>query len=70
MTHIYLKPGKEQSIRRLHPWIFSGAIASMTGTANEGDIVTVFSSTKEFLALGHYQKSSIAVRILSFLKNL
>lgn len=66
MTHIYLKPGKEQSIRRLHPWIFSGAIASMTGTANEGDIVTVFSSTKEFLALGHYQKSSIAVRILSF----
>lgn len=66
MTNIYLKPGKEQSIRRLHPWIFSGAIASISGTPNEGDIVTVFSSTKEFLALGHYQKSSIAVRILTF----
>lgn len=66
MIQLNLKPGKEQSVKRLHPWIFSGAIASFSGTPNEGDIVSVFSSTKEFLALGHYQKSSIAVRILSF----
>ncbi|HON52820.1 MAG TPA: class I SAM-dependent rRNA methyltransferase [Bacteroidales bacterium] len=66
MIQLYLKPGKEQSVKRLHPWIFSGAIASYSGNPQEGDIVSVFSSTKEFLALGHYQKSSIAVRILSF----
>lgn len=66
MTKIYLRSGKEQSIKRLHPWIFSGAIQKIEGNPEEGDLVQVFSSEKEFLAIGHYQKSSIAIRILSF----
>lgn len=66
MTHITLRHGKEQSAKRLHPWIFSGAIAKMSGTPDEGDMVKVYSADGEFLAIGHYQKSSIAVRILSF----
>lgn len=66
MTKIYLKKGRDESVRRFHPWIFSGAIASVTGNPAEGDIVGVFSSTGEYLACGHYQIGSIAVRILSF----
>ena len=66
MIHITLRHGKEQSVKRLHPWIFSGAIAKMSGTPDEGDLVSVYSAEGEFLAIGHYQKSSIAVRILSF----
>lgn len=66
MIKITLRSGKEQSVKRLHPWIFSGAIAKMTGEPEEGELVQVYSSEKEFLAIGHYQKSSIAVRILSF----
>lgn len=66
MIHITLRHGKEQSVKRLHPWIFSGAIANLSGLPNEGDLVQVYSADKEFLAIGHYQKSSIAVRILSF----
>lgn len=66
MIHITLRHGKEQSAKRLHPWVFSGAIAKMSGTPDEGDLVKVYSADGEFLAIGHYQKSSIAVRILSF----
>ncbi|MCQ2607279.1 MAG: class I SAM-dependent rRNA methyltransferase [Bacteroidales bacterium] len=66
MIRITLRPGKEQSVKRLHPWIFSGAIAKMTSEPEEGELVQVYSADKEFLAVGHYQKSSIAVRILSF----
>ena len=66
MIHITLRHGKEQSVKRLHPWIFSGAIAKMSGTPDEGDLVSVYSDDGEFLAIGHYQKSSIAVRILTF----
>ena len=66
MIHITLRHGKEQSAKRLHPWIFSGVIAKMSGTPDEGDMVKVYSADGEFLAIGHYQKSSIAVRILSF----
>lgn len=66
MIHITLRHGKEQSAKRLHPWFFSGAIAKMSGTPDEGDLVKVYSADGEFLAIGHYQKSSIAVRILSF----
>jgi 23S rRNA (cytosine1962-C5)-methyltransferase len=65
-TKIVLKSGKEQSIRRYHPWIFSGAIKKIYGEPLEGDIVTVFDNNNEFLAVGHYQPGSIAVRILSF----
>jgi len=63
---IVLKSGKEQSVRRFHPWIFSGAIKKMYGEPVEGDMVDVFDNKDEFLAVGHYQPSSIAVRILSF----
>ena len=63
---IVLKSGKEQSVRRFHPWIFSGAIKSMSGNPLEGDLVDVFDNKDNFLAVGHYAPSSIAVRILSF----
>lgn len=63
---IALKSGKEQSVKRLHPWIFSGAIKKISGTPAEGDIVKVFDNNSNFLAVGHYQPGSIAVRILSF----
>jgi len=63
---IILKPGKEQSVMRLHPWIFSGAIKKTDGSLQEGDIVEVFSHEQDFLAMGHYQIGSIAVRIFSF----
>ncbi len=64
---VILKPGKEQSIFRFHPWIFSGAIKKYE-TLVEGDIVEVYSSKNEFLAMGHYQVGSIAIRIFSFTK--
>ncbi len=63
---IYLKPKKEESLLRFHPWVFSGAIQSMTGTPEEGDLVEVFAQGERFLGIGHYQIGSIAVRILSF----
>jgi 23S rRNA (cytosine1962-C5)-methyltransferase len=63
---IVLKSGKDQSVRRYHPWIFSGAIKKIYGNPVEGDIVQVFDNKDEFLAVGHYQPGSIAVRILSF----
>ncbi|MCD7710720.1 MAG: class I SAM-dependent rRNA methyltransferase [Porphyromonadaceae bacterium] len=63
---IKLKPGKEESLRRFHPWVFSGAIQSMTGQPEEGDIVEVCDSQGEFIALGHYQIGTITVRVLTF----
>jgi Predicted SAM-dependent methyltransferases len=63
---IILKSGKEQSLRRFHPWVFSGAIKKMYGNPVEGDLVDVYDNKDTFLAVGHYQPSSIAVRILSF----
>jgi 23S rRNA (cytosine1962-C5)-methyltransferase len=63
---IVLKSGKEQSLRRFHPWVFSGAIKKMNGTPAEGDLVDVYDNKNTFLAVGHYAPSSIAVRVLSF----
>jgi 23S rRNA (cytosine1962-C5)-methyltransferase len=63
---IVLKSGKEQSLRRFHPWIFSGAIKKIYGNPVEGDLVDVYDNKDTFLAFGHYAPSSIAVRILSF----
>ena len=63
---LYLKPKKEESLLRFHPWVFSGAIASVKGKPAEGDIVEVYSSDNNFLGTGHYQIGSIVVRILSF----
>lgn len=64
--NVILKPGKEQSLLRRHPWIFSGAIHKIDGTLNEGDIVTVVDNKGNFLATGYYQIGSIAVRTLTF----
>ncbi len=66
MRQIILKAGKEKSLFRYHPWIFSGAIAKIDAGIQEGDLVKVYDSQKMFLAIGHYQIGSIAVRILSF----
>ena len=63
---VILKPGRETSVKRYHPWIFSGAIKKITGSPDEGDVVEVFSNTGEYLATGHYQVGSIAIRIFSF----
>ena len=64
--NIYLKRGKDESLKRFHPWIFSGAINKMDEGIAEGDIVKVFSQKGDFMAVGHYQKGTIAVRVLSF----
>ena len=63
---VYLKKGKEESLKRFHPWVFSGAIASGTKSLNEGDVVRVCTASGAFIAVGHYQIGSIAVRVLSF----
>jgi 23S rRNA (cytosine1962-C5)-methyltransferase len=63
---IVLKSGKEQSVRRFHPWVFSGAIKKIYGNPAEGDLVDIYDNKESFLAVGHYAPSSIAVRILSF----
>ena len=66
MIKVILKRGREESLSRFHPWVFSGAIAEVAGEAAEGDIVAVHSSDGSLLAYGHYQIGSIAVRVLSF----
>ena len=63
---VYLKPGKEESLKRFHPWVFSGAINRIEGEPEEGEIVDVYTSKKEFIACGHFQIGSIAVRVLTF----
>jgi Predicted SAM-dependent methyltransferases len=63
---VFLKPKKEESVKRFHPWIFSGAIQHIDGIPEEGEIVEVYDSGKNFLAIGHCQIGSIAIRILSF----
>ena len=65
---VYLKPGKEESLKRFHPWVVSGAIARVEGEPEEGEIVDVYTSKKEFIACGHFQIGSIAVRVLSFVQ--
>ena len=73
MTTVYLKPHKEESLRRFHPWVFSGAIARIvldaahkSSAPEEGELVCVRSSADEILGVGHWQIGSIAVRILAF----
>ena len=63
---IRLKKGKEESLLRLHPWVFSGAVASMPENIEEGETVKVVTSTGDFIGIGHFQIGSIVVRILSF----
>jgi len=67
MDKIFLKPDREESLRRFHPWIFSGAVKKVEGSPAEGDAIEVVSAEGRFLAIGHYQPAgSITVRILSF----
>ena len=66
MKQIFLKRGKEESLQRFHPWIFSGAIHHADENIADGDIVRVVNSMGEFMAIGHYQMGSIAVRVLTF----
>ncbi len=66
MNRIYLRRGKEESLQRFHPWIYSGAIASIDGKPEEGNVVEVFTSQREYIATGHYQIGSIMVRVLTF----
>ena len=67
MNQIYLKPGRDESLHRFHPWIFSGAVRNIEGSPVEGDVVEVLSADGDFLAMGHYQPAgSITVRVLSF----
>ncbi len=63
---VVLKSGKDQSMLRFHPWVFSGAIKKIYGDPAEGDVVEVFDNKDTFLGLGHYQIGSIAIRIVSF----
>jgi 23S rRNA (cytosine1962-C5)-methyltransferase len=67
---VILKPGREKSIQRYHPWVFSGALSSTEQGIMEGDIVDVYGSDNSFLASGHYQPSTIAVRIFTFKKQI
>ena len=63
---VHLKKGKEESLKRFHPWIFSGAIHHLDKDISEGEIVRVVTFMGDFIAIGHYQIGSIAVRVLSF----
>jgi len=63
---IQLKPKKDESLKRYHPWVFSGALAQPPSTPQEGEVVRVLANDGSFLGVGHYQIGSIAVRILSF----
>ena len=67
MHKVILKPKKEESLLRFHPWVFSGAIHSIQGKPAEGDLVEVFDCRDNFLATGHYQIGSIAVHQLQFI---
>ena len=66
MAKVILKNRRDDSLRRFHPWVFSGAIATIEGNPAEGDLVDVYTAQGELIATGHYQVGSIAVRVLSF----
>ena len=65
-SQIILKIGKENPVKRFHPWIFSGAIGKIVGKPADGEVVDVLDSQKNYLATGHYHEGSIAVKIFSF----
>ena len=64
---LQLRRGKSESLRRFHPWIFSGAILRIPESLPEGALVRIVDENNKFMALGHYQIGSIAVRVLSFI---
>ncbi len=69
MVRIILKKGRDESLRRFHPWVFSGSVAQIVGSPAEGDLVSVYDCEGNFLACGHYQIGSISVRVLSFVSD-
>ena len=66
MKQVQLKRGKEDSLLRFHPWVFSGAIQHIDNDVTEGEVVRVITSNGSYIATGHFQQGSIAVRVLSF----
>ena len=66
LPRITLRPGKEKSLQRRHPWVFSGAIARKDKDLHDGDIVEIYDARNQHLAIGHYQPTTIAVRLFSF----
>ena len=66
MKNLYLLKNKEESLRRFHPWVFSGAVQRIEGQPQEGERLRVLTSQGEFIAIGHWQIGSIAVRVLTF----
>lgn len=64
--HLILAPGKEKALLRRHPWIFSGAVKNLQGSCSSGDLVDVYSSSGQWLAVGHFQNDSIICKVLSF----
>ncbi len=69
ITNVRLLPRKEESLLRFHPWVFSGAVASVDGAVQDGDLVRVLSHRGDSLGVGHWAEGSIAVRMLSFIAN-
>jgi 23S rRNA (cytosine1962-C5)-methyltransferase len=66
MHKIFLKPGKDEPVRRFHPWVFSGAIGRVEGAPADGDLVAVHDRQGDLLGVGHFHDGSIAVRLLGF----
>ncbi len=66
MKKIFLKKGRDEAVKRQHPWIFSGAVAHTEGVLEDGDLVEIYDSKKQWLAVGYYNDGSIVVRVLSF----
>ena len=68
LKKIILKPGKDKSLRRFHPWVFSGALKIINEGTKEGDVVEVFSNKEKYLGTGHYQEGSITIRLFEFIQ--
>ena len=66
MKKVTLKPAKEKSLLRKHPWVFSGAIKNVEKDTKDGSIVEIFSNKDKYLATGHYNEGNISVRIFEF----
>jgi 23S rRNA (cytosine1962-C5)-methyltransferase len=65
-SSVFLKSGKETPVLRMHPWVFSGAVSSITENPEDGSLVKVYTKDKKFLGVGHFHHGSIAVRMLAF----
>lgn len=65
-SKLFLQAGRDEAVRRFHPWVFSRAISRYEGDLNDGDTVEVFDHKSRYLATGHYHNGSITVRIFSF----